>query len=106
MHSEQNKTDSDVFDFMSVKEEEFEESVNYIAPDVATDPGCPNRAEKSLPRNLELRPSKSNNVSYYICHYLSYLILSADLLKKEGKKQHQDYGYLYTVLRCPTLLLN
>lgn len=80
MHPEQNKTDSDVFDFMSVKEEEFEDLVNYIAPDVATDPGCPNRAEKSLPRNLELRPSKSNNVSFLFPDFQSLILRIACFL--------------------------
>lgn len=53
--------EGDALDLMSVKEEEFEKLVNYIAPDLPTNPNCPNRAENSLPRNLELRPSRASN---------------------------------------------
>lgn len=57
MHSEP----SDSLSLTSVKEEEFEKLVNYIAPDLPTSAECANRAEKSLPRNLELKPSKANS---------------------------------------------
>lgn len=53
--------DSDSLNLMTVKEEQFEKLVNYIARDLPTSLECPNKAENSLPRNLELRPSKAIN---------------------------------------------
>ncbi|XP_049942801.1 PR domain zinc finger protein 1-like [Schistocerca serialis cubense] len=47
------------FDPSTLREDEFEKHVVYIVPDVATEPGCPNRAQESLPRNLVLRPSQA-----------------------------------------------
>jgi hypothetical protein len=53
-------TDSDgVWDLSSMREDEFEQHVVYIVPDLPTEPGCPNRAESSLPRNLVLKPSQA-----------------------------------------------
>nr|CAD7394317.1 unnamed protein product [Timema cristinae] len=46
-------------DLSTIQEEDFEKHVVYIVPDVPTEPGCPNRAENSLPRNLALRPSQA-----------------------------------------------
>jgi hypothetical protein len=52
------------WDYMTLREEEFQQKVNYIAPDTPTSPSEPNRAEASLPRNLVLKPSQEcNNVS-------------------------------------------
>lgn len=59
MHLEQNDTDCDSLNFMSIKEEEFEKLVNYYVRDMQTSPDCTNRAENSLPRNLELKASKA-----------------------------------------------
>jgi PR domain zinc finger protein 1 len=42
-----------------MKEEEFDQHVVFIVPDVATEPGCKNKAEASLPRNLALKPSQA-----------------------------------------------
>ncbi|XP_069688931.1 PR domain zinc finger protein 1 isoform X2 [Periplaneta americana] len=47
------------WDLSSMREDEFEQHVVYIVPDLPTDPGCPNRAESSLPRNLVLKPSQA-----------------------------------------------
>lgn len=49
----------DSFDVSVMKEEEFDQHVVYIVPDVATEPGCRNKAESSLPRNLVLKPSQA-----------------------------------------------
>ena len=48
-----------VWDLSTMREDEFEQHVVYIVPDVPTEPGCPNRAESSLPRNLVLKPSQA-----------------------------------------------
>lgn len=45
------------WDYTTLREEEFQQKVNYIAPDTPTAPSEPNRAEASLPRNLVLKPS-------------------------------------------------
>jgi hypothetical protein len=47
------------WDLSSMREDEFEQHVVYIVPDLPTEPGCPNRAESSLPRNLVLKPSQA-----------------------------------------------
>jgi hypothetical protein len=53
-------TDSDGgWDLSTMREDEFEQRVVYIVPDLPTEPGCPNRAESSLPRNLVLKPSQA-----------------------------------------------
>lgn len=53
-------TDNDGgWDLSSMREDEFEQHVVYIVPDLPTEPGCPNRAESSLPRNLVLKPSQA-----------------------------------------------
>lgn len=59
MRLNRGEPESDGSNMMNVKEEEFEKFVNYIAPDLPTNPNCPNKAENSLPRNLELRPSRA-----------------------------------------------
>lgn len=51
--------DNDSLTLMNIKEEQFEELVNYTVKDLPTLPGCTNKAENSLPRSLELRPSKA-----------------------------------------------
>lgn len=53
-------TDTDSgWDLSNMREDEFEQHVVYIVPDLPTEPGCPNRAENSLPRNLVLKPSQA-----------------------------------------------
>jgi len=47
------------WDVSTMREDEFEQHVVYIVPDLPTEPGCPNRAESSLPRNLVLKPSQA-----------------------------------------------
>uniref|UniRef100_A0A1B6C4A5 PR domain zinc finger protein 1 n=1 Tax=Clastoptera arizonana TaxID=38151 RepID=A0A1B6C4A5_9HEMI len=47
------------WDLNSIKEEEFEKHVVYIVPDLPVDSESPNRAEKTLPRNLVLKPSQA-----------------------------------------------
>jgi len=57
---EGSRTDTDSgWDLSSMREDEFEKHVVYIVPDLPTEPGCPNRAESSLPRNLVLKPSQA-----------------------------------------------
>lgn len=45
------------YDVTRMREDEFEKLTVYIVPDVPCDPGTPNRAERTLPRSLTLRPS-------------------------------------------------
>ncbi|XP_058835093.1 PR domain zinc finger protein 1 [Topomyia yanbarensis] len=45
------------YDVTRMREEDFERLAVYIVPDVACDKGFPNRAEKTLPRSLTLKPS-------------------------------------------------
>ena len=56
---EEKYRDVDCFDLNVIKEEEFDQHVVYIVPDVHTEPNCTNRAEASLPRNLILKPSQA-----------------------------------------------
>ncbi|VVD04105.1 unnamed protein product [Leptidea sinapis] len=48
---------SDAYDVTRMREEEFERLTVYIVPDVPCERGVPNRAERTLPRSLALRPS-------------------------------------------------
>lgn len=60
------------FDLANVREEEFELHTTYIVPDLPVDPGTPNRAEATLPRNLVLKSSQVvANVSKVIEIFLS-----------------------------------
>lgn len=60
------------WDLNSIKEEEFEKHVVYIVPDLPVDSECPNRAEKTLPRNLVLKPSQAlSDVSSHLERELS-----------------------------------
>lgn len=45
------------YDVTRMREEEFERLAVYIVPDVACERGIPNRADKTLPRSLTLKPS-------------------------------------------------
>lgn len=45
------------YDVTRMREEEFERLTVYIVPDMPCEPGTPNRAERTLPRSLALRPS-------------------------------------------------
>ncbi|XP_063218700.1 PR domain zinc finger protein 1 [Bacillus rossius redtenbacheri] len=47
------------WDVASMREEDFEKHAVYLVPDAHTEPGCPDRAEASLPRNLTLRQSQA-----------------------------------------------
>lgn len=67
--------DNDSLTLMNIKEEQFEELVNYTVKDLPTLPGCTNKAENSLPRSLELRPSKAlHNVSE-LCNEIYHNIM-------------------------------
>lgn len=69
---EEKCRDVDCFDLSVIKEEEFDQHVVYIVPDVQTEPNCTNRAEASLPRNLVLKPSQAlSDVS----HLSSFIII-------------------------------
>lgn len=48
---------SESYDVTRMREEEFERLTVYIVPDVPCERGVPNRAERTLPRSLALRPS-------------------------------------------------
>lgn len=45
------------YDVTRMREEEFERLTVYIVIDVPCERGTPNRAERTLPRSLALRPS-------------------------------------------------
>lgn len=45
------------YDVTRMREEEFERLTVYIVPDVPCERGISNRAERTLPRSLTLRPS-------------------------------------------------
>lgn len=47
------------FDVNNIREEDFEQYTTYIVPDIPVDPGTPNRAEGTLPRNLLLKASQA-----------------------------------------------
>lgn len=47
------------FDLANIHEEEFELHTTYIVPDLPVEPGTPNRAEATLPRNLVLKSSQA-----------------------------------------------
>lgn len=47
------------FDPATIHEEEFELHTTYIVPDLPVEPGTPNRAEATLPRNLVLKSSQA-----------------------------------------------
>ncbi|CAH0556950.1 unnamed protein product [Brassicogethes aeneus] len=47
------------FDPANLLEEQFECHTTYIVPDLPVEPGTPNRAEATLPRNLVLKPSEA-----------------------------------------------
>lgn len=58
-------TSASDFDLSNVREEEFELHTTYIVPDLPVEPGTPNRAEATLPRNLILKSSQAlSDVSY------------------------------------------
>lgn len=53
------------FDLANIREEEFELHTTYIVPDLPVEPGTPNRAEATLPRNLVLKSSQAlSDVSF------------------------------------------
>ncbi|XP_071052678.1 PR domain zinc finger protein 1 isoform X2 [Onthophagus taurus] len=52
-------TSASDIDLASIREEEFELHTTYIVPDLPVEPGTPNRAEATLPRNLVLKPSQA-----------------------------------------------
>jgi hypothetical protein len=47
----------DNYDVSQISEEDFEKLAVYIVPDVPCERGTANRAEKTLPRSLTLKPS-------------------------------------------------
>ncbi|KAK9888796.1 hypothetical protein WA026_001019 [Henosepilachna vigintioctopunctata] len=52
-------TSAGELDFASIREEEFEQHTTYIVPDLPVEPGTPDRAEATLPRNLVLKTSQA-----------------------------------------------
>ncbi|KAG5883139.1 hypothetical protein JTB14_015368 [Gonioctena quinquepunctata] len=58
MMDESTVTSASEFDLTNIHEEEFELHSTYIVPDLPVDPGTPNRAEATLPRNLVLKSSQ------------------------------------------------
>lgn len=47
------------YNLSNLREEEFEQHTTYIVPDLPVEPGTPDRAEATLPRNLVLKPSQA-----------------------------------------------
>lgn len=63
------------FDPASIREEEFELHTTYIVPDLPVEPGTPNRAEATLPRNLVLKSSQALSdvsIQQFFLHYKVY----------------------------------
>ncbi|CAG9814397.1 unnamed protein product [Phaedon cochleariae] len=58
MMDETSVSSAGEFDLTNIREEEFELHTTYIVPDLPVDPGTPNRAEATLPRNLVLKSSQ------------------------------------------------
>ncbi|XP_072394263.1 PR domain zinc finger protein 1 isoform X2 [Diabrotica undecimpunctata] len=58
MMEEPTVSSASEFDLANIREEEFELHTTYIVPDLPVDPGTPNRAEATLPRNLVLKSSQ------------------------------------------------
>ncbi|XP_068903712.1 PR domain zinc finger protein 1 isoform X1 [Tenebrio molitor] len=52
-------TSASEYDLANIHEEEFELHTTYIVPDLPVEPGTPNRAEATLPRNLVLKTSQA-----------------------------------------------
>lgn len=69
---EQAVSSASEYELGSLREEDFELHTTYIVPDLPIEPGTPNRAEGTLPRNLVLKPSQalsdvsSNNFDLFI----------------------------------------
>ncbi|KAJ8673644.1 hypothetical protein QAD02_004906 [Eretmocerus hayati] len=83
------------WDYLSLREEEFQQRVNYIAPDTPVSPNEPNRAEASLPRNLVLKPSQEcSNV---------YGVWSTDRIPK-GTRFGPLVGQIYTKETIPPVI--
>ena len=56
---------SDCGDLSEMTETDLDRLATYFVPDRACDEAEPNKAEASLPRNLQLKPSKyKSNVGY------------------------------------------
>lgn len=46
-------------DLAKLSEDDFEQHTTFIVPDLPVEPGTPNRAEATLPRNLVLKSSQA-----------------------------------------------
>lgn len=67
MMEEAAVTSASEFDLTNIREEEFELHTTYIVPDLPVEPGTPNRAEATLPRNLILKSSQAlSDVSLHV----------------------------------------
>lgn len=72
------------YDVTRMREKDFERLAVYIVPDVQCERGVPNRAEKTLPRSLTLKPSlvlSTPNVKVILLFFL-FIFLSLVFKKK------------------------
>lgn len=78
------------YDVTRMREEDFERLAVYIVPDVHCEKGLVNRADKTLPRSLTLKPSmvfSAPNVKVSNCHLfnkLPHAILIVMTFQTEG----------------------
>lgn len=75
-----------------MREKDFERLAVYIVPDVQCERGISNRAEKTLPRSLTLKPSlvlSTPNVKV-ILFYLSVSVISNLMLSFQNRLK--EYG--------------
>lgn len=56
-HQAQSPERDDVPEICNLREADYERLTVYIVPDVPCPQGTPDRAEKTLPRSLALKPS-------------------------------------------------
>lgn len=85
-----NVTSGNDFDPANIREEEFELHTTFIVPDLPVEPGTPNRAEATLPRNLVLKSSQAlSDVSITI--YFNLVKLST-----RSNNWKNDYSSFWT----------
>lgn len=75
------------YDVTRMREEDFERLAVYIVPDVQCERGLPNRADKTLPRSLTLKPS---------------LVFSSDNVKVISNK-HFKFSYANSLINLNIL---
>lgn len=68
------------YDVTRMREKDFERLAVYIVPDVQCERGISNRAEKTLPRSLTLKPSLVLSTPNVKVSFLGYLYITYNYL--------------------------